>query len=104
MSVHFRHFYDERKPAVSSGEVHCHSHTCRKNTKSDCRFNYPQPPMRQTTILYPLDDDMQQSQIKMHKDQWKSIKMHLDEMKEGEEISFDELLLYPSKLPRKTIY
>ena len=24
---------------------------------------------------------------------WKSIKMHLDEMKEGEDISFDELLL-----------
>ena len=73
--------------------VHHHSHTCRKNTKSDCRFNYPQPPMRQTTILYPLDDDIQQSQIKTHKDRWKSIKMHLDEMKEGEDISFDELLL-----------
>ena len=49
--------------------------------------------MRQTTILYPLDDDIQQSQIKTHKDRWKSIKMHLDEMKEGEDISFDELLL-----------
>ena len=36
---------------------------------------------------------MQQSQIKTHKDRWKSIKMHLDEMKEGEDISFDELLL-----------
>ena len=49
--------------------------------------------MRQTTILYPLDDDIQQSQIKTHKDRWKSIKMYLDEMKEGEDISFDELLL-----------
>ena len=49
--------------------------------------------MRQTAILYPLDDDMQQSEIKMHKDSWKSIKMHLDEMREGEDISFDELLL-----------
>ena len=74
-------------------QVQRHSHTCRKNAKSDCRFNYPQPPMRQTTILYPLDDDMQQSEIKTHKDSWKLIKMHLDEMKEGEDISFDELLL-----------
>lgn len=74
-------------------QVHRHSHTCRKNTKSDCRFNYPQPPMRKTAILYPLDDDMQQSEIKTHKDRWKSIKMHLDEMKEGEDFSFDELLL-----------
>ena len=35
-------------------QVHRHSHTCRKNTKSECRFNYPQPPMKQTKILYPL--------------------------------------------------
>ena len=29
-------------------QIHRHSHTCRKNTRSQCRFNYPQPPMRQT--------------------------------------------------------
>ena len=29
-------------------QVHRHSHTCRKNTKSQCRFNYPQPPMKHT--------------------------------------------------------
>lgn len=27
-------------------QLHRHSHTCRKNTKAECRFNYPQPPMR----------------------------------------------------------
>ena len=59
--------------------------------------------MRQATILYPLDNDMQQSEIKTHKDRWKSIKMHLDEMKEGEDISFDELLL-ALKVTGKTIY
>ena len=36
-------------------QFHRHSHTCCKNTKSICRFNHPQPPMRQTQILYPLD-------------------------------------------------
>lgn len=30
----------------------------------------------------------------MYKDWWKLIKMYLDEMKEGEEIFFDELLLF----------
>jgi len=38
-------------------QIHRHSHTCRKNTKSECRFNYPHP-MRQTEILYPLDTDI----------------------------------------------
>lgn len=32
-------------------QVHRHSHTCRKNTKTECRFNYPQPPMSQTKIF-----------------------------------------------------
>ena len=28
-----------------------HSHTCRKKSKKECRFNYPQPPMKSTKIL-----------------------------------------------------
>ena len=74
-------------------QVHRHSHTCRKNTKRECRFNYPQPPMRQTEILYPLDTDVAKTETKKHKDTWKSIKLYLDDIKEGEDISFDELLL-----------
>lgn len=74
-------------------QVHRHSHTCRKNTKSECRFNVPHPPMRQTKILYPLDADMPQNKIKVYQDMWKSIKNHLDGMNEGEDISFDQLLL-----------
>ena len=74
-------------------QVHRHSHTCRKNTKRECRFNYPQPPMRQTEILYPLDTDVTISETKKHEDMWKSIQMYLDDIKEGEHISFDELLL-----------
>lgn len=74
-------------------QLHRHSHTCRKNTKIECRFNYPQPPMRETKILYPLDTDMPQTEVKMHKDTWKSIKKHLDDMREGEDITFEQLLL-----------
>ena len=72
-----------------------HRHTCRKNTKSECRFNYPQPPMKQSQILLPLDSDMPQSDIKMHKDRWKSIKKHLNDIKDDQDtnISFGQLLL-----------
>ena len=38
--------------ALVNRQVHRHSHTCRKKSKSVCRFNYPQPPMRSTKILY----------------------------------------------------
>ena len=62
-------------------QVHRHSHTCRENTSSTCRFNYPQPPMKQTMILYPLDEETSDSEIRMHKNNWKLIKTCLDENK-----------------------
>ena len=74
-------------------QVHRHSHTCRKNTNSQCRFNYQQPPMKQTMILCPLDRDTADNEIKMHKNNWKIIKRYLDDLKEGEDISFDQSLL-----------
>lgn len=49
--------------------------------------------MRQTKILYPLETDVPKSDTKKSKDTWKSMKMYLDDIKEGEEISHDELLL-----------
>ena len=39
-------------------QVHRYSHSCRKNTKSYGGFNYPQPPLKQTEILYPLNTDI----------------------------------------------
>lgn len=42
-------------------QIHRHSHTCRKKSKNECRFNYPQPPMRATEIVYPLEADMPQN-------------------------------------------
>lgn len=29
-------------------QIHGHSHTCKKKAKRECRFNFPQPPMRST--------------------------------------------------------
>ena len=75
-------------------QVHRHSHTCRKKSKSVCRFNYPQPPMRSTNILYPLDTvDMDDNELNQHKDTWKFIKKRLNDMKEGDDITFDQLLV-----------
>lgn len=69
-------------------QVHHHLHTCRKKSKSVSRFNYPQPPMRSTKILYPLDIDMDDNELEQHKDTWRFIKKHLNDMKEGDDITF----------------
>jgi hypothetical protein len=63
-----------------------------KKSKADCRFNYPQPPMRTTHILYPLDDDTSQTLIRNRKVLWKDIKNKLNDLKEGKDITFDQLL------------
>ena len=52
-------------------QIHRHSHTRCKNANSKCRCNYPQPPMKQTMILYPLDNKTPGSEIKMHNNNWK---------------------------------
>lgn len=97
-----------RKPAddpqllnLVNRQVHRHSHTCSKNTKSQCRFNYPQPPMKHTMILYPLDKETPDNEIKMHKGNWQTIKNYLDNMKKGEDISFDQLLFNMSATEEK---
>ena len=48
-------------------QVHRHSHSCCKNTKAEGRCNYPQPPMRQTKMLYPLNTEMPESKEKYTK-------------------------------------
>ena len=45
-------------------------------------------------ILYPIDvEEEEQPQPKQLKETWKSIKERLDDMKEGEDIVFEQLLL-----------
>ena len=36
---------------------HKHSRTCRKGSKAECRFGIPFPPMRETVILKPYNED-----------------------------------------------
>ena len=50
--------------------------------------------MRATTILYPVDvEEEEQTQLKQLKKMWKTIKKQLNDMKEGEDITFEQLLL-----------
>ena len=49
--------------------------------------------MKSTSILYPLGNDMSETEIRKHKEIWKDINKHLNDMKEGEEITFDQLLI-----------
>ena len=65
-------------------QIHRHCQTCHKKSKAECRFNFPQPPTKSTSILHPL--------IRKHKDSWKNISKHLNDTKEGQDISFDQLL------------
>ena len=86
------------KPASSSElselvspQEHKHSFTCKKKFQKQCRFNFPQPPMKNTQILYPLSDSEEISALNQHKATRKKIKEQLNDMKEGEDISFEEL-------------
>ena len=74
-------------------QMHRHCQTCRKKSKAECRFNFPQPPMKSTNILHPLGDDVSETEVRKHKDTWKNISKHLNDMKEGEDITFDQLLI-----------
>ena len=50
--------------------------------------------MRSTKMLYPVDaDDMDDTELDQIKDTWKFINKHLNDMKEGEDITFDQLLI-----------
>lgn len=47
--------------------------------------------MRSTKILYPLDED--HNELEHHKETWKFVKKYLNDMKEGEDITFGQLLV-----------
>ncbi|CAB4024389.1 Hypothetical predicted protein [Paramuricea clavata] len=53
---------------------------------------YPQPPMRSTQILHPLDDNASETVIRGRKGLWKNIKNKLNDLKEGEDVTFEQLL------------
>lgn len=60
-------------------QSHKHTKTCRKKGKKTCRFGFPKPPLKKTTILHPLEPpDFSKDEIARHKSVWISIKKELD--------------------------
>ena len=49
--------------------------------------------MKSTSILYPLGEEMSKTEINKHKDTWKNITKYLNATREGEDITFDQLLV-----------
>jgi len=74
-------------------QIHRHCQTCCKKSKAECRFNFPQPPMKSMTILYPLGDDVSETEVRKHLDTSRNISKHLSGMKEGEDITFHQFLI-----------
>ena len=74
-------------------QLHRHAKTCKKAGHKICRFNFPLPPMPRTMILTPLEkscyDEENQKNVKGNAEKIKDL---LDNMKYGEEITFEDFL------------
>ena len=52
-----------------------------QQTQTLAYFNYLQPPIRSTKILYPLEDNISENNVRKSKVMWKNIKHKLHYMK-----------------------
>ena len=84
---------DEMKELVNL-QTHRHAKTCKKGGhETICRFNFPLPPMPKSMILEPLKEShFDEDELNRIKKQWDKIKSLLDEMKYGEDITFQAFL------------
>ncbi|XP_078328660.1 uncharacterized protein LOC144623788 [Crassostrea virginica] len=68
-------------------QVHKHSQTCKKRSQAVCRFGFPLPPLDKTLILEPLE-----CEVDKYKKIYDEIQKKLNEMKNGCNLSYQELL------------
>jgi len=73
-------------------QLHIHSKTCKKRGQKVCRFNFPQPPMRNTAILYPLGDELSANKKEKYKEKFKKLNEKLNNVTDGEDMSLDDFL------------
>ena len=81
---------DPKLQELVGRQMHKHSHTCKKGNHDTCRFHYPMPPMKQTMLLDPLDEEYEG--IDEAKELWTKIQKTLIDMKYGEQITFATFL------------
>lgn len=83
---------DELKDLVNL-QLHRHAKTCKKQGHKICRFNFPLPPIPFTMILEPLIESwFEEEELKKIKQRSDDIKTLLDEMKYGENITFETFI------------
>ncbi len=74
-------------------QVHKHSKSCRKRGEAICRFGIPFFPMQETTILKPLEDgEVNEEQLQTLKELYLELRISLNEMGEGLDISHKQFL------------
>ena len=62
-----------------------HSRTCRKKGKPICRFGFALPPFPRTTLLYPLEEE-----VEKYKKKYSEIQKAMTVYKDNVDMSFDE--------------
>ena len=72
-------------------QTHKHSRTCRKKGKAVCRFGFPLPPLPETMLLYPLEENVEEFK-KMYKELQKVMNENIDD------VSFVEFLETVAKM------
>ena len=77
---------DDETAQLVELQTHRHSRTCRKKGKAICRFGVPFPPLPQTVILYPLEEEVEQL-----KKRYIELQRAMNENKDND-VSFAEFL------------
>jgi hypothetical protein len=76
---------------LQEAQTHKHSRTCRKKGQSICRFHYPLPPMKQTTILEPLENTDAKTLLYLQ-NKAKDIFLYLKQLETGIDMKFEDFL------------
>ena len=83
---------DEETAHLVELQTHKHSRTCRKKGKAICRFGFPLPPLPQTRLLYPLEEEVDQ-----FKKKYSELQRAMNENKDNN-VSFAEFLETVAKM------
>ena len=83
---------DEETAHIVELQTHKHSRTCRKKGKAICRFGFPLPPLPQTRLLYPLEEEVDQ-----FKKKYSELQRAMNESKDND-VSFVEFLETVAKM------
>ena len=83
---------DEETAHLVELQTHKHSKTCRKKGKAICRFGFPLPPLPQTLLLYPLEEEVDQ-----FKKKYSELQRAMNENKDND-VSFAEFLETVAKM------